>query len=303
MLSEIMGNIILDIRRILSNFHLLFKVPKKYETTSGYNAIRSFTNNKYIEYDSKRQRFWQIILPTRKSLKSGSKTYDIRHGEDLVYSCDSIERPQIIYINGMLTTKHKAIRDAQYISAIFGKDVLGFYNPTRGFIVDIFESLFGRTFYMRTSISRDAFRVVEEAIDTQDEGERLLLIGHSQGGIIISSVVLMMVRKYGRRGAIKRLRNVDIITFGSGDNGRIYRSLGITHDNLQNKLNICQIRNKYDFVANLSVIRMVNSESQFVINARGHNLVPHYLGNVIISASQGKLPGMMSKYIKFRSKK
>lgn len=303
-MKQIITNIFIDIKQVILNLPLLFKRPSRASTREREEIIDRFIESKIIENKWRKQKFWQILLPTRKSLSTGSSEFNIKYGEVAVHKCDYLTTPPtVLYVNGMLTTENKAIQDAQYLSAVLRKDVRGIYNPTRGFIVDIFESIFGRTFNMRTSIAKDTFTSIERAIDLLPKGERLLLVGHSQGGIIISTAIGMMVRKYGVEGTYKRLSAVDILTLGSGDNGNIFKVLKISHNNLQNRVNILQVRNKYDFVANLSSIKMVNSESQYVIDAKGHNLVPHYLANLILKSATSGVPKMIDRYIKFRRTK
>jgi len=74
------------------------------------------------------------------------------------------------------------------ISTIFRRPVTGVHNRTYGLIFDLFECLVQRDFSYMTDDIRVACNKIKETL-LDEEVDRVVLIAHSQGGIIISAAV------------------------------------------------------------------------------------------------------------------
>ena len=112
------------------------------------------------------------------------------------------------FVNGVATSKNMVIRNAQCLADLFKRSINVVYNPTHGVIPDLAECAFARTFDQDCAVSKDLDEVVWAALL---KGRRVKVIGHSQGGIIVS-------RLLERFSSTKRdyLKNLEIYTFASG---------------------------------------------------------------------------------------
>ena len=84
---------------------------------------------------------------------------------------------------------HKGLQaNVDLISATFGRPVIGIHNTTYGLPFDILECLIQRDFAYNTLDVRVAYDYVKACL-CDPTIRKVVLIGHSQGGIIISMVI------------------------------------------------------------------------------------------------------------------
>lgn len=87
------------------------------------------------------------------------------------------------FVNGVATSKEMATRNARCLSDLFRRTITVVYNPTHGVIPDLAECAFARTFDKDCAVTSDLYSAVYMAML---KGKKVKIIGHSQGGIIVS---------------------------------------------------------------------------------------------------------------------
>jgi pimeloyl-ACP methyl ester carboxylesterase len=115
-----------------------------------------------------------------------------------------------VYINGIATGRTIIRQNLQLLYNLFGRPVLGINNRTYGFLGDIVECVLQRSFGFRTSETRVAYPILEGFLNDANV-TRVVLIAHSQGGIIASHVL----RDLYTRVSITNLRKLEVYTFGN----------------------------------------------------------------------------------------
>lgn len=167
------------------------------------------------------------------------------------------------FVNGIMTTKRIAIMNASYLSRIFKRPINIIYNPSRGLSRDLGECILGRTFNKH---SNTAFIGAQLLADKLRRGRRVVLIGHSQGGIISSNIVGIL-HEFGIKA--EQLKLLEVYTFAGAQ------------DELEGPLGVSEhFANEKDYVARIGVMRRdqhVHGETHVREDAVGHLLNEHYL--------------------------
>ncbi|KAI4178709.1 MAG: hypothetical protein LQ346_007361, partial [Caloplaca aetnensis] len=92
-----------------------------------------------------------------------------------------------VFINGICTGSTGLQQNIDRLSLLFGRKVLGIHNESYGFLSDLLECLLQRCMSYNTMDVRIACEVVRDRL-VDPEVKKVVLIGHSQGGIIVSMV-------------------------------------------------------------------------------------------------------------------
>jgi hypothetical protein len=192
-------------------------------------------------------------------------------------------------------------------SSIFKRPVVGIHNRSYGIIFDLIECLVQRDFsYMTSDIRITYNNIKEHLLDSQVE--RVVVIAHSQGGIIISTVIDALYATLPPSAFDK----LEIYTFGCAANHfnnpprctqcHNGSCAGPTDLHLQKPPTKRQISvvehyvNEHDFVGRLGVLRFVKGQSlenQFVgkvftrLGSAGHLFRQHYLDPMFSSGESG----------------
>ena len=163
------------------------------------------------------------------------------------------------FINGITTTKEVASINELALEELFGVEFSTLYNPTNGLISDLLECISERTFDTYSDITRELYDKIDELLNS---GKRVKIIAHSQGGIILSSL-LKFLKNTG-----KKFPKVEVYTFASAaDEDIVVPGLYQEH--------FC---NENDFVARMGM--MINNPVGPLFikkNANGHLLNRDYL--------------------------
>ena len=88
-----------------------------------------------------------------------------------------------VFVNGVTTSRDMAVRNALALNNVFRRTITVVHNPTHGIIADLAECAFARTFDQDCAVTTDLYSEVYMAML---QGKKVKLIGHSQGGIIVS---------------------------------------------------------------------------------------------------------------------
>ena len=101
-------------------------------------------------------------------------------------------------------------RSCDRVARTFGRPITGIYNPTYGLIGDLLECIVQRSFSYNTLVTRVTYDYVKEFL-IDPTVRKVVLIGHSQGCIIISMVLDMLYASLSSSDVEK----LEIYTFGS----------------------------------------------------------------------------------------
>lgn len=168
------------------------------------------------------------------------------------------------FVNGVTTSKDMAIRNAQCLSKLFQRAFRVVHNPTHGLIPDLAECAFARTFDMDCAVTKDLHAEVYTALV---KGKKVKVIGHSQGGIIVSRL-LRLLKAVEPIAAPDFFTNLEVYTFGSGADEDV-RVAGAYQEHFANT---------DDFVARIGVIHVQpKSGTLYRRNEIGHLLNRDYL--------------------------
>lgn len=117
---------------------------------------------------------------------------------------------QWFFMNGIAGGHSSVQKSVNNIAATFGRPVMGIYNKTEGIIGDLLECIVQRAFGYASYDVRIAYEALRNIL-LDEEIEKVVVIAHSQGGIIIS---LALDHLYAIMPA-KAMAKLEIYTFGS----------------------------------------------------------------------------------------
>ena len=117
--------------------------------------------------------------------------------------------PRAFFINGVAVDEHWLQVNCKTLEAFLGYRVEGIYNETNGILIDVIECFLQRNLNFYTGPVLNAAAAVEAALRS---GNKVVLIGHSQGGIIVSLVIDHLMENYP---ALLAAGNLEVYTFAS----------------------------------------------------------------------------------------
>lgn len=118
-----------------------------------------------------------------------------------------------LFVNGIVETRAMARATADRVSNLTDRKVTVMYNGSLGMGMDLAECLLGRTLDTSSRPSENLANRVEEQLRL---GRVVVLLGHSQGGIIVSNAVRILVARGKANEAVREsLRRLEVYTFAS----------------------------------------------------------------------------------------
>lgn len=131
------------------------------------------------------------------------------------------------FINGICTTEELLEANCKYLSKIFGRTIIGIHNPTSGIIPDLVECAVSR---VNDAKLEDVSIVAARRISVELAADKkVVLIGHSQGGIIVRNVL----RKLKHDG-IDIKGKLEVFTFSSAA-GEEFEVEGVLQEHFVNE--------------------------------------------------------------------
>lgn len=211
-----------------------------------------------------------------------------------------------VFVNGICTGHSTSQLEIDRLSKIFGRGVIGIHNKSYGIIADLGMCLIQRAISYHDLGTRLTYAYVK-AILVDPTVTKVVLIGHSQGGIIVSLVIDDLLAQL----SVRNMSKLEVYTFGSAASHFSNPSVSLMSNSSvdepgdQSSLMISQSKvdlgdpnqgkhiiphmehyaNEYDMVPRWGVLHSV----QDVLNARyagsvfvrmgssGHMLNQHYL--------------------------
>lgn len=222
------------------------------------------------------------ILRTRTSFIKTlyNMTFGQKHQCELLLK-EGNECEHWFFINGITTTKEVASINELALEELFEVEFSTLYNPTNGLVADLLECISERTFDNYSEISRVLYDKIDELLL---EGKKVKIIAHSQGGIILNSLLKTLLNTG------KKFPNIEVYTFASAaDEETVVPELYQEH--------FC---NENDFVARMGMM-LNNPVGALYIkkDSNGHLLNRDYLEHF----KEGKYCGGKSRLFKYIKRK
>ncbi|MCJ1265575.1 hypothetical protein MMC22_005455 [Lobaria immixta] len=210
----------------------------------------------------------------------GSKLVYSKMDESTVSKAQQHENERWIFINGCLTTHTGLQKNVDRLSKTFGRAVIGVHNKSYGFIADIVECLIQRCFAYSTRDVRVTIDYVKACL-ADPTITTVILVGHSQGGIVISLVLDYLFADLPASSILK----LEIYTFASAASHFNNPRFGFNRHAPRYIKHIEHYCNEYDMVGQWGVLHNTRkvldnrySGSVFVrAGATGHMFIQHYL--------------------------
>ncbi|PWN36066.1 uncharacterized protein FA14DRAFT_51436 [Meira miltonrushii] len=117
------------------------------------------------------------------------------------------------FINGISTSRSGIVTDLRFLEKIFQRPITGIFNRTAGPILDVFECVIQRDFSYYTRDIRNGYVELRAALEA-DNTKKVVLLCHSQGGIIASLIVDLLLSTISR----SLLDKLEVYTFADASN-------------------------------------------------------------------------------------
>ncbi|WVQ84284.1 hypothetical protein IAT38_006436 [Cryptococcus sp. DSM 104549] len=141
--------------------------------------------------------------------------FDLYIGDNRVFhqsipGDDKFEDETWLFVNGVATSKSGLILILNRLYQLFGRRVIGVHNRSYGFWFDLVECMLQRDFVWQTKDTRDGYDIISAEI-AKPHKTKIVLMAHSQGGIILTSWIDQLLSDF----STDLLRKVEIYTFAS----------------------------------------------------------------------------------------
>ncbi|TGZ77422.1 hypothetical protein EX30DRAFT_199684 [Ascodesmis nigricans] len=198
-----------------------------------------------------------------------------------------------LFVNGICAGTQWLQDNIDSIATIFGRHVTGVHNTTYGVLWDLVECLIQRDFLYSTEDTRLTYNYIKTTL-LDPSVKRVVIMAHSQGGIIVSSVIDALYADLMPEAFDK----LEIYTFGCAatrfcnpPRPLTPSESGLTPPTPTHPRQIAAIEhyvNDHDYVARIGVLHFVRGKprNQYVgrvftrLNVGGHLFNQHYLQNM-----------------------
>lgn len=181
------------------------------------------------------------------------------------------------FVNGIATDKEMLQLNGRYLSRLFQRPIELIYNPTEGPFADILECIMSRTFDFVSEPAEYTLERISIALSNPAK-QRVILLGHSQGGIIVANVVGGLIQRFS--GDKERLGKLEVYTFASaGYDIQVDPEIDTPTRRVPY---IEHFANTGDIIAKLGVLERQHSINGrvFTLDKQGHFLNAHYLAEI-----------------------
>jgi hypothetical protein len=188
-------------------------------------------------------------------------------------NAEDFEDEKWFFINGIITNEDVAKINGRYISHLFCRPVTVLHNPTNSIGIDVMQSMAGKFGHKNLAFAEFSLPHIIEALETK---KKVVLIGHSQGTLIISTILDILVRR-----KTDNLHLLEIYAFANCAEEMTNKPI----KNPKNRPWIESFANEHDVVAKLGIlaphkqIRGIQIDGELFVkkDGRGHFLNIHYL--------------------------
>ncbi|KAL3456200.1 hypothetical protein BJX64DRAFT_281532 [Aspergillus heterothallicus] len=198
------------------------------------------------------------------------------------------------FINGVATGYHWHQSNLDDLAEYFGREIVGIHNPTKGLILDLVECLIQRDLDYKTLAIRQGRAQLRGAL-AAPATKKVVLIAHSQGGIIAASIIDWLFGELSHA----QMQKLEVYTFGNAarqfcnppmsEDARVNTQQPRRQGHGERVLRYIEhYANTKDFVANIGALQFTTpaaayssqsmfSGSLFVRQGSGHLFNMHYL--------------------------
>jgi len=193
------------------------------------------------------------------------------------------DRQAWFFLNGICTDRSVLRLNGKALADLFQRKIYLMHNPSDGIFLDLLECVVGRTLQPISTLEESVAQILEEALNTYS---KVILISHSQGGIISTGALYKLASKL--MGSRSRLfKKIEVYTFASAATEFKLPQLYAEH-----------FFHQRDYVARIGVAGNYKKFSGrfFNYDATGHLLNTHYLKSFIENkfvASDGEVSRLM----------
>ncbi|GMK59610.1 hypothetical protein CspeluHIS016_0802160 [Cutaneotrichosporon spelunceum] len=152
------------------------------------------------------------------------------------------------FVNGVMTTNSGAEDIAARLNELFKRPITAVFNRSYGLWFDLLECMMQRDLLLTTSDIRVGYKTVRKAV-INPRYKRIVIIGHSQGGIIASAWADMLLTDVPD----EILSRVEVYTFASAAN-HFSRPAAAADGSRQTFAHVEHFANEKDFVAQFGVL-------------------------------------------------
>lgn len=118
------------------------------------------------------------------------------------------------FINGVATSRSGVTLDLIHLEKLFKRPVTGILNRSLGPLMDVLECVVQRCFSINTRDVRFGYKEIRAALEAKNV-DKVVLICHSQGGIITSLIVDLLLSTVARYHLTNKL---EVYTFADASN-------------------------------------------------------------------------------------
>jgi hypothetical protein len=168
------------------------------------------------------------------------------------------------FLNGICTDRNVLRLNGKALADLFQRKIYLMHNPSDGIFLDLLECAVGRTMQPVSTLETSVSDILEEALSSN---KKVILIAHSQGGIIATGALYKLAKKL-KNGKRKLFKKLEVYTFASAATELQLPEVYTEH--------FCHTG---DYVARIGVSgnRSRFSGKVFDYAASGHLLNAHYL--------------------------
>lgn len=168
------------------------------------------------------------------------------------------------FLNGICTDRSVLRLNGKALADAFQRKIHLMHNPSDGIFLDLLECAVGLTLQPVSTLESSVATILEEALISHN---KVILIAHSQGGIIATGALYTLAKNLGMKKS-KLLKKLEVYTFASA----------------ATELKLPEVYSEHfchsgDYVARIGVAGNQTNYSGRIFNydASGHLLNAHYL--------------------------
>ncbi|KAL1411876.1 hypothetical protein Q8F55_002858 [Vanrija albida] len=186
-----------------------------------------------------------VVFVRVASALQGAST---RQSKADVPSAVNADKEKWLFVNGICTTGSGAQSNVDRLQTLFHRPVTAVLNRSLGMLFDLGECILQRDYRLITQDIRVGYFALRDAV-LDPKLERVVLIGHSQGGIIVTAMIDQLLAEFPHHV----LKKVEIYTFASAAN-HICDPSGGTPDSPPPFGHIEHFANQGDWVSQFGVL-------------------------------------------------
>ncbi len=201
------------------------------------------------------------------------------------------DRQKWFFLNGICTNKDVLHLNGKALAELFGRKIYLLHNPSDGIVLDLLECAVGRTMQPFSTLDESVAEILKEALK---ENDKVVLIAHSQGGIISARACRILAEQLGATDESALLKKLELYTFASAATSLEIPAIYSEH-----------YFNTQDYVARIGVASNPKhfSGKLFQYDATGHLLNTHYLPHFVENAykCKGRAHSRLHTYLDSRA--